>query len=141
MSDDAQEQKQAMGEWRVGTGCDFRLYDPGVLAVAYHEFGWSVCHGDSYVALGAECLPFSRDLCDEAAVAYALLLLAKRLAAYGERIDAALAREYRQARTAYLACCTAGDPDGCPRCADLDETIEARAEHRDALSALMRGHR
>lgn len=76
-----------MSKWSEHRGVHARYYGDGVSALAWDEGGWRFEYCDT-IAEGHAFLPFSRELCDEAAVAYALITLAKRLAAYGERVDA-----------------------------------------------------
>lgn len=92
-----------MSEWR-GTGTHvMRTYAEGLYASAREATGWDLWAAPrprdavEIVATGPECLPFSRDLCDAAAVAWVLIALAKRAAAWATEVDAGLARSYRAA--------------------------------------------
>ena len=130
-----------MSEWSEHRGVHARYYGDGVSAMAWDEGGWRLEYCDT-IAEGPECLPFSRDLCDEAAVAYALLLLAKRLAAWAESIDARLAREYRAAvaehRVARVAWARALEADRAALEPEYQRTARAGFA---ALDALERGWR
>ena len=133
-----------MSEWR-GTGTHvMRTYAEGLYASAREATGWDLWAAPrprdavEIVATGPECLPFSRELCDAAAVAWVLIALAKRAAAWAESIDARLAREYRAANARYTEACRAlAESYGAE--AETVAFNTALAESEVAWEALVRG--
>jgi len=134
-----------VSEWR-GTGTHvMRTYAEGLYASAREATGWDLWAAPrprdavEIVATGPECLPFSRELCDAAAVAWVLIALAKRAAAWARDVDARLARCYRAATLAFDAHRERGPQGG---------NTAAYARKRDALEdavsaadvALLRGY-
>ena len=91
-----------------------------------------VAHG----AAAAE-LPYAQADCDAAAVAWVLIALAKRAAAWAEGIDARLAREYRE------ACARTDAASEADEAAQTEASGAARKEawiaQGRALDALVRG--
>ena len=123
-----------------------RTYAEGLYASAREATGWDLWAAPrprdavEIVATGPECLPFSRDLCDAAAVAWVLIALARKAAAWARDVDAELARCYRAANARYDVARTAyvesfGGSDEL--CAFNAAGREADAAH----AALMRGWR
>lgn len=77
--------------------------------------------------------------CDAAAVAWVLIALAKRAAAWARDVDAELARCYRAAAAHYRAL-SGADADAMAACAGEIILAEARIDMDDAHAALMRGY-
>jgi len=111
--------------WTESGWHDSRAYAHGLYGSAAAAGGWELLLGRERVAYGRECLPFSREVCDEAAVAWVLIALAKRAAAWADAVDAALARRYRQTHAAL-----------CWGDADYFDALHA---NREAHAALLRG--
>ena len=146
-----------MSEWR-GTGTHvMRTYAEGLYASAREATGWDLWAAPrprdavEIVATGPECLPFSRDLCDAAAVAWVLIALAKRAGQWAEGIDAELARRYRAAWEAREALAPAYRASLAKRTPPVDISVDeftpeerawfdADAAVRGALDDLRRGY-
>lgn len=126
-----------MNDWYPNGPHDNRSYGAGVHGVAGVAGGWELRDGAACVARGRECLPFSRTVCDEAAVAYALIALAKRGAAWAEGIDAELARRYRAAHLAM----DAWEFDDARRTTATEQEVDALFAAVTAThAALVRGY-
>jgi len=141
-----------MSEWerddgqRGGEGT-IRGYENGVLIGStgrprgVSDFGWELHDERAVEALP----PFGRALteadaqeaCDAAAVAWVLVALAKRAAAWARDVDAELAREYRAAAAAATLADDTDDDAQSTR--SLAEALAERRREREAMHALLRG--
>ncbi len=139
-----------MSEWRatVDPCKSAREYVPGLLvghAVPKHGAQWVWYFFDEHALRGepdgeAPTEADAHDACDAAAVAWVLIALAKRAAAWARDVDAELARCYRAANARYDVARTAyvesfGGSD------ELCAYNAAGREADEAHDALMRGWR
>lgn len=84
-----------------------------------------------------ETRDLARESCDSVVVAWVLVALAKRAAAWAEGIDARLAREYREAAAAATLADDTDDDAQSTR--SLAEALAERRREREAMHALLRG--
>lgn len=131
-----------MSEWRamVDPCASARAYVPGLLVghAAPDRVGWQWYCIDETVLTGepsgaAATEAEAQAACDAAAVAWVLIALAKRAAAWAEGIDARLAREYRAASAARDAVFARYPVGGVEVLYDAEGAVSA------AANALVRG--
>lgn len=145
-----------MSEWEHNTrdmqdwypGYSERRYADGLAATCSHHDTCDLGSPFSWALHGAE-LPHgplmglcpaeadAQEACDAAAVAWVLIALAKRAAAWVQEIDARLAREYRAAAAA--ATLADADDDEEQSLRSLAGALAERRREREAMSALLRG--
>lgn len=123
-----------MSEWRatVDPCKSAREYVPGLLvghAVPKHGAQWVWFFFDEHALRGepdgeAATEAEAQAACDDAAVAWVLVALARRLGQWATEIDAELARDYRAARAAYLQAARSDGYDYRPEMEDMGEALD-----------------